>query len=459
MKFIYKILCLTLLTACSANARFERLPDHKRDNSPGDGSPVIGEPAAPSNQREGTITSSGGYVYGYQSNPWFLGNVKSVNYCIDMDEENFGPSREEANASIKRAVGLWKTAFSAPGIFPKLEVTPTDVLKLGQQEFNLVACDDSSVDIHFQLGKLTDRQRATLGKPTDYVASAVQTDYDEEQLRGKGFIYVGSEKGELRPESDDLAEDFLSHNANIVLDWILIHELGHVFGLPHQQGSGFPMGKNFCENVVTMKWRSMLNQLVNANWEEHKDYLGYSNYRELQSMQMRDMFSVQGSAKFRMGQGQLRRDLGIDITNDEDALLSMSPHGDLTLTSWTDEYSSGSRRKKRVRELIKFRNYGNGTLIDDAVYMRVSNKQNVIKFSNPGDFDDTIGPHKASYFEVPILSVVQQIIKGEITVLDTGKLIPVSIKSRPVWIGGDDMEMLTGQSVVDGRIVDLFKIQ
>lgn len=459
MKFIQKLLCITLLTACSANARFERLPDHKRDNSSGDGSPIIGEPGAPSNQREGTITSSGGYVYGYQSNPWFLGNVKSVNYCIDMDEENFGPSRKEANTSIQRAVGLWKTAFSAPGIFPKLEVEPADALKIGQQDFKLVSCDAETVDIRFQLGKLTDSQRATLVNPTKYVASAVQTEYDEEQLRGKGFIYVASEKGDLRPEADDLAEDFLSHNANFVLDWILIHELGHVFGLPHQQGSGFPMGENFCENVVTMKWRSMLNQLLDANWEERKDYLGYSNYREFQSMQMRDMFSVQGSAKFRMGQGQLRRDLGIEITNDEDAILSMSPHGDLTLISWTDEYSSGYRRKKPVRELIKFRNYGNGRSFGDAVYMRVPNKQKVIKFSNPGDFDDTIGPHKASYIEVPILSVVQQTIKGEITVLDTGKLIPISLKSRPVWIGGGDMEMLAGQSVVDGRIVDLFKIQ
>lgn len=460
MKSIKILFCITLMTACSVKGRVGLPPDDEYDTPYGDGSPVIGEPAASPNKPAGTITSSGGYVYGYQQNPWFLGNVKSVNYCIDMDEANFGPKREEANASIQRAVGLWKIAFSAPGIYPTLEVEPADALKIGQQDFNLVSCESGTVDIRFQFGKLTDSQRATLVKPTKYVASAVQTEYDEEQLRGKGFIYVAAEKGSLRPEADDLAEDFLSHHDHIVLDMTLVHELGHVFGVPHQMGTAFPMGESFCEQLVTTKFRSILDLFIILDPEE-ASYVGYSNYRELLHIQMRDLFRVNGSGQVSLSESELRVVLGInlDLSKESEAILT-AKQWSLSMVSWFDNpptNPTNPTKHTKVRELVEFKLTMPGSLFREAIFMRLPKGQKVFRFKDPDDFGTGLpGTSTGSFIELPLVQTVQNEISGEMTVLDTGKVIPVSLKTRPTWLGGGIHDSLQVQLVIDGRIIELF---
>ena len=458
MKSIKILFCITLMTACSVKGRVGLPPDDEYDTPYGDGSPVIGEPAASPNKPAGTITSSGGYVYGYQQNPWFLGNVKSVNYCIDMDEANFGPKREEANASIQRAVGLWKIAFSAPGIYPTLEVEPADALKIGQQDFNLVSCESGTVDIRFQFGKLTDSQRATLVKPTKYVASAVQTEYDEDQLRGKGFIYVAAEKGSLRPEADDLAEDFLSHHDHVVLDMTLVHELGHVFGVPHQMGTAFPMGESFCEQLVTSKIRSLLDLFIILD-PEKASYVGYSNYRELLQIQMRDLFRVNGSGQVSLSESELRVVLGInlDLSKESEAILTATPGSSLSMVSWFDNPPTNPTKHTKVRELVKFKETSTGMHSSEAIFMRLPKGQKVLRFKDPDDFGTGLpGTSNGSFIELPLLQTVQHEMRGEMTVLDTGKVIPVSLKTRPIWLGGGIHDSLQVQLVIDGRIIELF---
>ena len=373
-----------------------------------------------------------------------------------MDEANFGPKREEANASIQRAVGLWKIAFSAPGIYPTLEVEPADALKIGQQDFNLVSCESETVDIRFQFGKLTDSQRATLVKPTKYVASAVQTEYDEEQLRGKGFIYVAAEKGSLRPEADDLAEDFLSHHDHVVLDMTLVHELGHVFGVPHQMGTEFPMGESFCELLVTTKSRSLLDLFISLDPEE-ASYVGYSNYRELLQIQMRNLFAVNGSGQVSLSEGQLRVELGInlDLSKESEAILTATP-GSLSMVSWFDNPPSNPTKHTKVRELVKFKQISTGVDWRDAIYMRLPKGQKVLRLKDHDDFGSGLpGTSNGSFIELPLLQTEQREMRGEMTVLDTGKVIPVSLKTRPIWLGGGINDSLKVQLVIDGRIIEL----
>jgi hypothetical protein len=452
-----------LSVACSMQGRENRRGDERTwevsvgGNKPSSSDQISAVPPGTEQVPEGGATSGGGYVYGYKSNPWFLGNTKSVNYCIDMDESNFGPSREQANASITRAIGLWKTAFSAPGIFPILEVEPADALKIGQQEFNLVACDAESVDIRFQFGKLTETQRATLVKPTKYVASAVQTEYDEEQLRGKGFIYVGAEKGSLRPDADDLAEDFLSHHDNVVLDVILVHELGHVFGVPHKLGTEFPMGESVCEMLVTTKFRTLLD-FFSALDPKESPYLGYSSYRELVQIQMRDLFAVNGPARLGMDESGLRVNLGINLDlSKESSAIFTGTLGSVSLVSWYEDTSTNPPTHTKVRDLVKFKNTSTGVHFRDALYMRLPKSQKVLKLKNPDDFGSGLpGTTNGSFIELPLLQTVESSMAGEMTVIDTGKVIPVSLKTVPLWLGGGLMETLKGQAVVDGKIVEIW---
>ena len=47
-------------------------------------------------------------------------------------------------------------------------------------------------------------------------------------------------------------------------------------------------------------------------------------------------------------------------------------------------------------------------------------------------------------------------MSGEMMVLDSGKVIPFSLKTLPLWLGGGDKDTLMGQMVIDGKIIELF---
>jgi hypothetical protein len=160
-----------------------------------------------SNSASGTITSGGGYIYGYESNPWFLGNVNTVRYCIDLDEANFGVRREMAAAAIERSIASWKKTFARAHFARRLE-EPVGTLVIGTQNFELVTCSDDAIDLRFQLGRLTDEQKKFVPNPNRFVAVTVEQHYDEENMRGRGFIYVSPESGDLRPVADDLADHY-----------------------------------------------------------------------------------------------------------------------------------------------------------------------------------------------------------------------------------------------------------
>jgi hypothetical protein len=224
------IFCGFLLAGCSASGSIKPIP-----TSPSPNSPVAGDDSAPAQQPQGTITSSGGYLYGFETNPWFLQNTEEVKYCIDMDEENFGVSKEKARSAIKFAIDSWKSQLEKVeySLYGEDELKPWRRLRLGTQTFTEVSCADQSVSLNFQLGKLSPVQHAQVGDPRRYVAKVFETSYDEVNMRGAGFIYLAPESGPLRPDEPNADEHFWGDVNGFVLKYVLLHELGHVFGFSH----------------------------------------------------------------------------------------------------------------------------------------------------------------------------------------------------------------------------------
>jgi hypothetical protein len=213
------------------------------------GQPAPGKKDQTANQQpEGTITSGGGYIFGYEANPWFVGNTKVVKYCVEIDRVNFGLEQSKVEIAISEAISSWKKAF-ATNPFSHSEVLPANILVLGTQDFVQVDCANDDVDLRFQFGVLSAAQTRLVGRPQDFVAFTKETSYDEAQMHGKGFIYVSPESGPLRPTVDDMAEHFWQFSDGLLLELALMHELGHVFGIPH--GAAFPMSPTMCEELIT----------------------------------------------------------------------------------------------------------------------------------------------------------------------------------------------------------------
>lgn len=174
----------------------------------------------------GGMSSGGGGLLKDSRNPWFIQNTTAVTYCVIRDPAYFSLQQSTAERRIREAFAYWKDEFSR-----SFDVAMQGMrVRIATQSFRQTGCDQNP-DIQFRLGTLLDEQRAMIGDPTELVAVAMRTDYDRVQLRGKGFIYIAPDAGPLKPKAELLDQVWLLGDGGMFYR-VLVHELGHVFGLP-----------------------------------------------------------------------------------------------------------------------------------------------------------------------------------------------------------------------------------
>lgn len=212
----------------------------------------------------GGWTSGGGELIRDAHNPWFLSNTKDVNYCIQIDEKEFGQSKEFVRERIVKALDFWKMQLSELTYIPFLEI-PFD-FKLGTQSFHEVRCDQDP-DLNFQFAKLDKEQKDRLGDISKIIAVSVRTDYDLKNLKGKGFIFFN--KNDQFPETPWTRTD----GSRVLL--VMIHELGHLFGIQHTKDV-WTMNEEFPEELLDAKnnqWADYMTQFFNEGDNYKKRHL------------------------------------------------------------------------------------------------------------------------------------------------------------------------------------------
>jgi hypothetical protein len=194
----------------------------------------------------GGWSSGGGELLKDARNPWFLNNTSDVYYCVSVDEANFGASRSVIEKKLDQAITFWKSEFDSALLahLPKF-----GELKIASQVFHEVDCSEQ-VDIKFQFGTLSEAQKKYLKKPSEYAAVSVRTSYREKDLRGKGFVYLSPMKGPLAYNPEGVVRNAWTNDQSNLLYLTLLHELGHVFGLPHIGSLGDLMSEGFVESIL-----------------------------------------------------------------------------------------------------------------------------------------------------------------------------------------------------------------
>jgi hypothetical protein len=186
----------------------------------------------------GATSSGGGNGISNRSNPWFLENTTRVNYCVDVHEEDMGVTQEEGAQMVRRALDYWIANFAAARSdwYNQGQIVPFGQVRLATQQFLEVPCpteDAPQPDIRFQLGSLLPTQQITFGGDNELIGVAMRTDYDNQSMRGKGFVYVSPQSGPNRSLSIGFSQEAWSTCGGCLLELVLKHEVGHVFGVQH----------------------------------------------------------------------------------------------------------------------------------------------------------------------------------------------------------------------------------
>lgn len=195
--------------------------------------------------------SSGGQLFRDAYNPWFVRNTPIVKYCIEVETSSISQSQEVLERLVVESFEYWKRELSSVR-----KPSEDGHFQLGQQEFKHVACDDSDLLLRFVFGyeKLSKKEVEFLKDPRKYLGVAVRKSYDEVNLRGEGIIFISSDLGPNSyynegPDGGHLVQKAWRHPR--LLKYVLIHELGHVFGMPHM-GTGL-MSEVFMDQLLNKK--------------------------------------------------------------------------------------------------------------------------------------------------------------------------------------------------------------
>lgn len=197
---------------------------------------------------------------------WFLGD-KEVRYCIDIGSD-FGLSRSEALKEIEGAFEVWKKYIISKNINEEI-LKYNDVrervnaprikdLKGLFTRSKYVGICSNAHDLAFYLGVDGDGVTEAKRKYSNPWSFAMQRKYDPVLRWGNGFIWVAKE-GHVFPNLG-LPNWSLSNR----FKGIIIHELGHVSGVGHIEGT--IMRSDF--SSLMKESRSQVNEYVRRSLTE-----------------------------------------------------------------------------------------------------------------------------------------------------------------------------------------------
>ena len=173
---------------------------------------------------DGSGSSGGGDLYKADFEAaWFIGD-QPINYCIEMADD-FPIERERVSTTIQAVISQWKDYVVRKDIEKGAKV------KLNFNYHYTEQCSPET-ELTFYFGVDNPRVRKAKTSFSDPIAFAWKESYDFESGMGKGLVWVKTDPSDNQLFGNQYP-NLHPWRTNNSFYRILLHEFGHIFGVPH----------------------------------------------------------------------------------------------------------------------------------------------------------------------------------------------------------------------------------